>query len=70
MWTYKFIKKETRLQVPTYTHFMMQNHDLFRFWFEDMQEPPEHRVGFLLRMLKYYTQILILFIFVYSFIDP
>lgn len=70
MWAQRFIKKETRTQVPTFRKFLMQNHDLLKLWFEDTLESPEDRMGFLLRILRFLATLCIMFIFVYVIISP
>lgn len=39
MWAYKFLVKETRLQVPKYRTFFFQNQELLNLWYEDETEP-------------------------------
>lgn len=36
MWAYKFIKKDTRLQVPSFWTFLKQNHDILKLWCEEV----------------------------------
>ena len=35
MWAYRYINKETRLQVPTFKTFIKQNHDILKLWCEE-----------------------------------
>eukprot|EP00347_Sterkiella_histriomuscorum_P020903 403336019 len=70
MWAYKFARKETRLQVPKYRTFLKQNHDLLKLWYEEEHEASEERVNFLLRNFRFGIYILLIFIFVYTLIDP
>lgn len=70
MWAQRFIKKETRTQVPTFRKFLTQNHDLLKLWFEDSLEAPEDRMTFPLRILRFLATTCLLFIFVYAIIYP
>lgn len=70
MWVYKFAKKETRLQSPKFFTFLKENHDLLKLWFEDMHEPLEQRISFVLRFLRFVTTFFILFIATFALIHP
>jgi hypothetical protein len=70
MWIYKYAKKETRLQVPKFSTFLKQNHDLLKLWFEDTHEKLEDRISFILRVLRFVTSFFILFCFTYILINP
>jgi hypothetical protein len=70
MWAYKFMKKETRLQVPTFSTFLKQNHDLLKLWCEETHEPPEDRTIFPLRILRFFVYLLLLFLLIVALIHP
>jgi hypothetical protein len=70
MWAHKFIRKETRQQVPKYKTFIMQNHDLLKMWFEDMAEPIQDRCVFGIRFIRWLASLAILFIMTYTVIAP
>ncbi len=70
MWAYKFLRKDTRLQVPTFKTFMRQNHDLLKLWFEEEHEPLEERINFILRVFRFLVYIMILIIIEYALINP
>jgi len=53
MWAYKFVHKDTKLDVPRFKTFFYQNQDLLKLWYEDESEPQEDRVSFAMRCLKY-----------------
>lgn len=62
MWAYKFLHKETRLQVPKFKTFFFQNQDLLKLWYEDETETVlEDRVPFYMRAMKYMATLTILF---------
>lgn len=62
MWAYKFLHKETRLQVPKFRTFFFQNQDLLKLWYEDETEMVlEDRVPFYMRVMKYMASLCILF---------
>lgn len=69
MWAYKYLKKDTKLQVPKMKTFFYQNQDLLRLWYEDENEPMEDRISFGLRCLKYLGHLCILFSTVFAFIN-
>ena len=70
MWAYKFIRNETRMQVPTFSTFLKQNHDLLKLWCEETHEPVEDRINFLLRILRFGCYFFLLFILVVAMVDP
>jgi hypothetical protein len=70
MWAYKFIKKETRLQVPTFNTFLKQNHDILKLWCEEVQEPLEDRMMFGLRILRFTNYFFLLFLIVVALVNP
>ena len=70
MWAYKFMKKETRLQVPSFSTFLKENHDLLKLWCEEVSEPLEDRIIFPLRILRFATYFFLLFLIVVALIDP
>jgi hypothetical protein len=69
MWAYEFAKKSTRYKVTTLKSFMKINHDLPKLWYEEDHVPPEFRTNFLLRVLKFFTYLNLLIIFIYILID-
>jgi hypothetical protein len=70
MWAYKFIKKDTRLQVPSFWTFLKQNHDILKLWCEEVQEPPDERIIFPLRIIRFGTYFFLLFLIVTALIHP
>ena len=70
MWAYKYIQKETKLEVPKFKVFLFQNQDLLKLWYEDESEPMEDRISFAMRFLKYsvelFMQLVILFVLLNS----
>lgn len=70
MWAYKFIKKETRLQVPSFKTFLKQNHDILKLWCEEVQEPLEERIIFPLRILRFVVYFFMLFLLIVGLINP
>ena len=70
MWAYKFLRKETRLQVPTFWSFIKQNHDILKLWCEEVWEPYEDRTIFVLRIAKFFTYLLMMFLIVVALINP
>lgn len=70
MWAYNFVKKETRLQVPTWWTFLKQNHDLLKLWCEEEQEAYEDRTNFLLRSIRFINYLLLLFLIICALINP
>ena len=69
MWAYKYLHKETKLQVPKFKTFFYQNQDLLKLWYEDMEQPLEDRVNFYMRSLKYIAHLSILFIILIALND-
>ena len=69
MWAYEFAKRDTRYKVSRLKTFLKINHDLPKLWYEEDHVPPEIRTNFYLRVLKFYTYLNLLLIFVYVFID-
>ena len=70
MWLYKFIDKNTRTQVPSFSTFLNGNHDTIKMWLENVAEPPSQRMNFSLRFLRWIISICFLYLFVYVIIDP
>jgi len=70
MWAYKFLNKDSRLYVPTLKTFLKQNHDLLKLWFEEEHEPPDERINFWIRMLRFITYLLLAVVMEYALIDP
>ncbi len=70
MWAYKFLKKETRLQVPSFWTFLRENHDILKLWCEEVTEPLEDRTIFPLRILRFTCYIFLLFLLVVGLIHP
>lgn len=70
MWAYKFIKKETRLQVPSFSTFLKQNHDILKLWCEEVHEPVEDRIIFPLRILRFTNYFFLLFLIIVALIGP
>lgn len=69
MWAYKFLQKETKLQVPRFKTFFYQNQDLLVLWYEDQNEPVEDRIPFSMRCLKYVAHMCILFAIMVALIN-
>lgn len=69
MWAYKFLQKDTKLQVPKFKTFVYQNQDLLKLWYEDESEPLEDRISFAMRCLKYGAQICMQMTILYAFIN-
>lgn len=61
MWAYKFLNKDTRLQVPSFKTFMFQNQEWLQLWYEDETVELEDRVNFAMRCLRYSGHLFILF---------
>lgn len=40
MWLYKFIHKDSRTQVPSFSTFLLGNHDSIKMWLENVSEAP------------------------------
>ena len=70
MWAYKFLKKSTRLQVPTYSNFLKQNHDLLKCWCEEEHEPLDERIMFPLRVIRFICYMMLILIFIHVLVDP
>ena len=70
MWAYRYINKETRLQVPTFKTFIKQNHDILKLWCEEIQEPMDERVNFTLRIFRFATYCFLLFLIVILLVAP
>ena len=69
MWAYKFITKDTRLQVPRFKTFFFANQELLQLWYEDEYSSLEERVNFPMRCLKYFAHLFILWVIVVAVID-
>lgn len=70
MWAYKFLKKETRLQVPSWWTFLKENHDLLKLWCEEVHEPMEDRTIFVVRLIRFLNYVMLLFLLICALIDP
>jgi hypothetical protein len=70
MWAYKYVHKDTKLEVPRFRTFFYQNQDLLKLWYEDESEPVEDRVSFSMRCLKYIAHLCILCIILFALISP
>ena len=70
MWVYKFIDKKTRYQVPTYWTFLRSNQDSVKMWLENTTVPVSDRVGFSLRVIRWFVSTCILFLLIFSLIGP
>lgn len=73
MWAYKYYKTRKQkegLEVPKFGTFLKYNHDITRMWYQEVSEPPEDRVSFLLRLLRYIGHLCLLFIALYLVISP
>jgi hypothetical protein len=66
MWAYKFLQKDTKLDVPKFKTFVYQNQDLLKLWYEDEQERLEDRISFAMRCLKYGAHLCILLVILIS----
>ena len=62
MWAYKFINKDTRLNVPSFKTFFFENQELLQLWYEDETVEIEERVNFAMRLLRYCGHLFILFL--------
>lgn len=62
MWAYKFINRDTRLNVPTFKTFFFHNQELLQLWYEDESLELEDRVNFAMRCLRYSGHLFILFV--------
>lgn len=70
MWLYKFIHKTTRTQVPSFSTFLLGNHDSIKMWLENVAEAPSERMSFSLRFLRWLISICLLYLFIYALISP
>lgn len=70
MWAYKYMQKETKLQVPSFKSFFYENQELLALWFEnESEELLEDRPPFAMRCLKYLTQLSFLLVSVILLVD-
>lgn len=49
---------------------MKQNHDILKLWCEEVHEPQEDRIIFLLRILRFLNYLFLLFLIVVALINP
>jgi hypothetical protein len=70
MWIYKFSRPATRTQVPKFTTFLRQNHDLMKLTMEDVYDNVEDRFMFFLRVVRFLAIQMIQFVIVFALLKP
>jgi len=58
------------MQVPTFSTFLRENHDLLKMWCEEVHEPLEDRTNFILRILRFACYFFLMFLIVVALINP